>query len=209
VAKSGSILAGLTRLPWWANVILAIVVYLCLKYLAPALNFGNAFYAWTAKASGGLAPFCAAAMLVPKAISILNNRRREKLPEGQSESRSILSMSRPEFETLIRQTYIRRGYSVTETGGVADGAVDLILSRNDEELFIRCKHWKLGKVGVKEVRKLYQVISAEGASGGIFICSGEFTPEASDFAEGKPVELVDGVALARMIEETGKSDFRF
>jgi restriction system protein len=80
----------------------------------------------------------------------------------------------------------------------------LILRKNGEHLLVRCKHWKLEKIGVKVARELYGVVGAEGASGGVDICSGTFTQEARDFARGKPIEVVEGTTLVRMIEEVKK-----
>jgi restriction system protein len=94
---------------------------------------------------------------------------------------------------------------VTETGGGgADGGVDLILKKNGEHLLVQCKNWRVDKVGVKVVRELYGVVAAEGATGGVVICSGAFNQEALDFARGKPMELIEGTTLARMIEEVKK-----
>ena len=93
---------------------------------------------------------------------------------------------------------------MTETGGSGpDGGVDLILRKNGEHLLVQCKNWRRD-IGVKIVRELYGVVAAKGATGGIVICSGTFTREARDFARGKPMELIEGTALARMIEEVKK-----
>jgi restriction system protein len=81
-----------------------------------------------------------------------------------------------------------------------------VLRKNGEKLLVQCKHWKMARIGVKVVRELYGVVAAEGASGGIVICSGTFTQEAHDFAKGKPMELVEGAALGRMVEEVRKKE---
>jgi restriction system protein len=48
---------------------------------------------------------------------------------------------------------------------------------------------------------LYGVVSAEGANKGILITSSAFTKGAEEFAQGKPIELIDGDQLERLIEE--------
>lgn len=55
------------------------------------------------------------------------------------------------------------------------------------------------KVPVTVVRELYGVMMAEGASGAIVVTSGEFTPDAKRFAEGKSIVLVDGRLLVNSI----------
>lgn len=203
--RNRSFIEDLARLPWWVSVVLAAIAYFSMKYGIPAIKFQNSFHAGMAKAAPGLAPFLAVVLLVPAAISVFNSRRRGPLLEKQEGIGGIRSIAWREFEELVGEAYKRLGYSVTATGGGgADGGVDLILTKNGEELFIQCKHWKLEKIGVKVVRELYGVVAAEGASGGIVISSGAFTREARDFAIGKPMELIEGTTLARMVEEVKK-----
>ncbi|MGC9966135.1 MAG: restriction endonuclease [Syntrophobacteraceae bacterium] len=204
--QNGSILDELALFPWWVGVILAVIVYLSLKYWIPTIKFQNTFYAGTAKAAPGLAPFLAGIMLAPAAVSAFFSWRKGPLPERQKGTGGIRSIAWREFEGLVSEAYKRLGYSVTETGaGAADGGVDLILRKNDEELFVLLRHWKLEEIGVTAVRELYGVVAAEGASGGVVLCSGAFTQEALDFAGGKPMELIEGTTLARMVEEVKKN----
>jgi restriction system protein len=48
---------------------------------------------------------------------------------------------------------------------------------------------------------LYGVAVAEKGDRGIFVTTGTYTPDALAFARGKPLELVDGEALARLVED--------
>lgn len=64
---------------------------------------------------------------------------------------------------------------------------------------IQCKNWKTKAVGVSIVRELFGVVTAENASAGILVCSGNFTRDAIEFARGKPIELVAGAELIRLI----------
>ena len=102
--------------------------------------------------------------------------------------------------------YRRQGYSVREnTGSGADGGVDLVLSKDGKRKLVQCKNWKSSKVGVSTVRELFGVVTAEGAAEGIVVCSGHFTKDADEFAKGKPITLVDGAALSRLISDVQKS----
>jgi restriction system protein len=110
------------------------------------------------------------------------------------------------FERQVAEVYRQRGYSVEETGGGgADGGVDLILHRNGQKTIVQCKRWRTYKVGVKPIRELYGVMTAEGADYAIFISSGIYTNEALQFAEGKPLELVDGAQFAEMMRHFQKN----
>lgn len=70
---------------------------------------------------------------------------------------------------------------------------------------VQCKNWRSRKVGVPTIRELFGVVTAENAAEGIIVCSGHFTNEAIDFAKGKPITLVDGAALSRLIGDVQKS----
>jgi len=60
---------------------------------------------------------------------------------------------------------------------------------------VQCEQWRAFKVGVDVVRELYGVVAATGAIGGFVVTSGRFTSEASAFASGRNVTLIDGAAL--------------
>lgn len=64
---------------------------------------------------------------------------------------------------------------------------------------VQCKNWKSIKVGVKVVREMYGVMIAEQASSMKIIISGLFTQEAKNFAENKPIDLIDGAQLEKLI----------
>jgi len=183
-----------------------VVVYFLFKYVVPTITFQNPFLKGIALALPSFAHFAAVILLFVAAISAFNAWRKGKMLDGQKGLETIRSISWREFEELVGEAYRRKGYSVTETGGGgADGGVDLVLRKDGDKLLVQCKHWKIVKVGVKVVRELYGVVAAEGATGGIVISSGTFTQEAKDFAKDKPLELVDGSGLLKLIAEVQRS----
>ena len=200
--KNESILNVLTKLPWWIVVIIAIVCYVSLKYIIPAIEFQNVFFNGIAKGAPVLAPAFSIVILIAAAWSAFNAWRKGQLFESQKDIETIRQLSWREFEELVGEAYRRKSYSVTETGGGgSDGGVDLILKRGGEKLLVQCKHWKMSKVGVKVIRELYGVVAAEGATGGIVISTGSFTQEAIDFAKGKLLELINGAQLQQLIKD--------
>ena len=70
---------------------------------------------------------------------------------------------------------------------------------------VQCKQWKAYKVGVDVVRELYGVMAAKGATGGIVVTSGRFTDDASKFAAGRNVRLIDGPKLIALIKQAQQS----
>lgn len=105
---------------------------------------------------------------------------------------------------LVGDAFRRQGYKVVETGGGgADGGVDLVLSKpsqnGTEKVLVQCKHWRVLNVGVSVVRELYGVMAARGATGGVVVTSGRFTAEATSFASGRNVTLLDGPKLHSLL----------
>lgn len=102
---------------------------------------------------------------------------------------------------LMGEAFRRRGFSVVETGVGADGGVDIVLDRAGERFFVQCQQWRALNVGVKAVRELYEVMAARDATGGFVVTSGKFTNEATAFATGRHIELIDGDTLTLMIQD--------
>lgn len=200
--RNESLFEVLARGSWKINVGLAIIVYVSFKYVIPRMEFQNIFFIAFARFAPQIAPVITGLLLFVAGLSVFNAWRKGELFNQQKGMDTIRKLSWREFEELVGEAYRRKGYSVKETGGGgADGGVDLVLRRGGEILLVQCKHWKMDKVGVKIVRELYGVVAAEGASGGIVISSGSFTQEALDFAKGKPLELINGLKLQRLITE--------
>ena len=85
----------------------------------------------------------------------------------------------------------------------ADGGIDIIAHDPRPivggKYIIQCKRYT-SPVAVSFVRDLYGVVTAERASKGILVTNSRFTREARDFAEDKPIELVDGDGLAALMK---------
>ena len=76
-----------------------------------------------------------------------------------------------------------------------DDAVDVYLYRGDESqpsAYVHCNSWHDGPVGAKPVRELFGVMAAGGVSEGWFVATGDFVPEALEFARGKNLHLLAG-----------------
>jgi restriction system protein len=113
----------------------------------------------------------------------------------------LLSLSFPEFQTLMAEAFRRIGYTVLENTGESSVGIDLVLDREGQKLFVQCKQWKVLKVGVKPVRELAGVMSAKGVPDGFFVSAGSYTREARAFADKVGIALVDGVGLEKLVRE--------
>lgn len=201
-------------MPWWAGLGLAVVSFLVLRSLAnmplPSVVPGQgASHLVTASIWRGMA--LAGQYIVPLVcvigaiVSAIRRRHRATLADTVSQSTAadaLDHMSWREFELLVGERFRRRGYAVKETGGGgADGGVDLVLTQGGEKFLVQCKQWRSFKVGVSTVRELYGVMAAHGAAGGFVVTSGRFTADATAFAKGRNVHLIDGPDLLQLLRE--------
>lgn len=215
-----AVLDSLAMLPWWVCLVLAALSYPLLHRLASPIQVSDiqsqggalvgtmvqkAILHGIANAAQYIAPLL---LLVAAALSAWRRKQRQTLVADVAQARNshaLHDMSWREFELLVGEAYRLQGYRVDETGGGGpDGGVDLVLTKGSEKFFVQCKQWKAYKVGVATVRELYGVMAARGGTGGFVITSGRFTTDAKDFAEGRNIELVDGLQLFAMVQQ-GKS----
>jgi hypothetical protein len=114
----------------------------------------------------------------------------------------FLQMQPKDFETLIARLLVSMGLDVQVTKQTGDGGVDL-LARSSEPItgglfVVQCKRYS-GTVGEPVLRDLYGVMHHHRASKGILITTSNFTRQAREFAEGKPIDLVDGNSLRALL----------
>ena len=190
----------LTEAPWWVSVVIAAIVYGGMRWIAPSIEFKNQMLKSIGAAMPQAAWVFGLLFLFPALVSFLKRKQRQKLLDSRRNIDSMRDLPWKEFELLIGEAFRRQGYTVEERGGGgADGGVDLMLRKGGERILVQCKHWKSRQVGVNVVRELYGVMVHEKAAKAIVAISGEFTEEAKSFARGKPLELINGPELFRLI----------
>jgi len=96
------------------------------------------------------------------------------------------------------------GLEARQTRPSRDGGVDCIAYDTrpifDGKVVIQAKRYK-NTVGVSAVRDLYGTLQNEGASKGILVATSGYGPASFDFAQNKPIELLDGANLLYLLEE--------
>ena len=213
--SGGAAIVELTALlPWWGGVMLAVASYAGLHlYVSrplPPVTLGSNYMLQAighALATTGqyLLPFL---FLMAAVMSASRRWKRRRLLAGvvSSAAPDVLNgLSWREFEMLVGEAFRVRGYSVVETGGSADGGVDVVLRKDSEKYFVQCKQWRAQTVGVPVVRELYGAMAAHGATGGFVVTSGRFTKPAIEFAQGRNLTLIDGPQLHAMIQQVSQT----
>jgi restriction system protein len=197
----------LVQLPWPAGVVFGLAGFAVFRWgLAGYFGSrGDVFSQSIAKAlaSGGLAGIAwmfLALGLVAAAVSAFRSRDRATLLDQQGDLESLRALSWARFEQLVGEAYRRQGYAIEETGqGGADGGVDLLLRKDGATTLVQCKQWRSRQVGVSVVREMHGLMHHHGAAAVKIVCTGVFSSDCYRFAVGKPLELVDGVELARLV----------
>lgn len=109
----------------------------------------------------------------------------------------LLELSPREFEEMVVDLYRAQGYSAKRTGSPGDHGVDVVVrASNGEKWVAQCKRWRT-LVGEPVVRDFYGVMQHEKADQGIIVAVRGFTPQARDWARGKPILLYDGSEFLR------------
>jgi len=209
----------ISRIPWWASVLCAIVAYLVLNALAtapmPKLTQPNQLGSlmvgsvWRGLAFAGqyIVPLL---FLLGALMSFVRRREASALVQQAAQTpgaAGLNQMSWPQFERLVGETLRRMGYQITENAGAGpDGGIDLRATRDGQRYIVQCKQWRTYRVGVSVVREHFGIVTAEGAAGGFVVTSGRFTEEAVEFAVGKPIVLIDGERLSKAVATVSRSD---
>jgi restriction system protein len=117
---------------------------------------------------------------------------------------NLLALTPSEFESLITNLFEKMGLDTRQTRPSRDGGVDCVAWDSRPvmggKVVIQAKRYA-GTVGVSAVRDLFGTVHNEGASKGILVTTSGFGKASFDFAEGKPLELLDGTNLLYLLRE--------
>ena len=144
--SAGVAIVELTALlPWWGGVMLAGASYGALhlyvsRPMSPVSPGDSTFLIQAmARALAITGQYLLPVLFLIAALtSVLRRRKRRQLLAGVSAAPDALNaMSWREFEMLVGEAFRVQGYSVVETGGSADGGVDVVLSLDPPTLIRR------------------------------------------------------------------------
>ena len=117
---------------------------------------------------------------------------------------NLMDLTPKEFESLITNLFSRMGLDTKQTRPSRDGGVDCV-AYDPRPIFggkvvIQAKRYK-NTVGVSAVRDLFGTVQNEGASKGILVTTSGYGSSSFEFADGKPLELLDGANLLFLLSE--------
>lgn len=105
-----------------------------------------------------------------------------------------------EFERIVLNLYERLGYKVKATPYVGDSGIDGFLQRGTASFVLQAKRFE-GTVGEPVLRDLFGSMHAAKANGAVLVTTGTLSRRARQWAEGKPIEVVQLTDLIKLIEQ--------
>lgn len=97
------------------------------------------------------------------------------------------NLSPYDFERVMAKIFEKKGFSVKITPQTRDGGKDIFIAKNDLCSFlfyVECKKYAPNRpVSIDIIQRLYGVVSAEKATGGIIATTSYFTKPAKDYVQ--------------------------
>jgi restriction system protein len=117
---------------------------------------------------------------------------------------NLLDLSPKAFESFVQNLFTRMGYDTDQFRSSGDGGIDCMAYKRDPvapmKIAVQAKLYTK-TVSPTHVRDLYGTMQHEGATLGIMITTSGYGPGSVEFANGKPLHLIDGPGLISICQE--------
>lgn len=178
-----SLFAILLRSPWWVSIAVAAALALLAGALLPAAY----------RVAGALSalPFVV--------IGALAARRQWKLPSAarvSSTLEAVRSMAWPAFARVLEDAFRRDGYTVLRDTAAS---VDFELERQGRKMLVCARRWKAARTGLDALRALQATREAADVPDALYICLGELTDNAGQFAAAHRIAIWQAAELAQAL----------
>jgi len=121
---------------------------------------------------------------------------------------AIHNLTPRQFEEMVAELMIKRGYEVDLTKSTRDGGKDLIIANHTDignfMYYVECKKYApKNPVGVNLVRELVGTIFADKVTAGIMITSSYYSHDAVEFSKNfrHQISLIDFIKLKEWMRE--------
>jgi restriction system protein len=119
---------------------------------------------------------------------------------------NLLDLTPKEFESFVQNLFTKMGYETDQFRTSGDGGIDCMAYKRDPvapmKIAVQAKLYTK-TVMPTHVRDLYGTMQHEGATLGIMITTSGYGPGSVEFANGKPLHLIDGTGLLSICQEHG------
>lgn len=172
----------LSEQPWWMSILVAAALFMVAYQFQPLY-----------------APFVALPFAVVAGYAAWKQFRSRSPADAIERLDALRGMSWEQFSTVISAAYRRQGYEVE---AAKSGAFDFRLRKNSQVTLVQCRRWKVNQVGVGPVRDLHEALGKNDAYNCVCLTAGDFSPQAREYASGRPIRLVSGHALLDLTRKT-------
>ncbi len=121
-------------------------------------------------------------------------------------SLGLLKLDPLQFEHLLADLLRRMGLEANLTKASHDGGIDIVATDSRPilggKIVVQAKRYN-HTVPVSAVRDLYGAMQHEGASKAILFTTSRLSADAWQFASGKPIQLIEGDQLVRLLQAQG------
>lgn len=121
--------------------------------------------------------------------------------------KDFLTASDSKFEALCKTIVQNLGMEIIEINVKRGSLANIVVSEKDEKWMAQRKIKEFirvfrinDKLGDNAIREMLEEMKSAGASKGIMITSSEFTRQAIEYAESRPVELFDKTQLSKLLK---------
>ncbi|MCX4696610.1 restriction endonuclease [Streptomyces sp. NBC_01408] len=126
--------------------------------------------------------------------------------DGGEDEPDLFEMDPIAFENLVAELFRAMGMEAVTTQRSGDGGVDVEALDpapiRGGRIVVQVKRYR-NTVPPTAVRDLYGTVQDKGANKGVLVTTASFGPGSYTFANGKPLELVPGVELVRLLHQYG------
>ena len=138
-------------------------------------------------------------------VQVINRKRKHAFFDQKDSLVELKALPWKEFEHFVGTFFEKMGYKVEVTGGLKDGGIDVIISKDNKLHFVQCKKYQERQVTLSMVRDFYGAMAAKrNREKGFFVTTGAATLDAQQFAEENSIELIDGPRLMEYIHLANK-----
>ena len=185
--NKNSLFAILLRSPWWISIAVAAGIFALTRTILP----DYALYAFFVSL-----PFLA--------IGCYAGWRQLRAPSAEriaGRLEALRALSWEEFSAALEDAFRRDGYGV---GRLNVAGADLELTKAARVSLVGGKRWKVARAGIEPLKELDAARQSREAHECIYVTAGEITDNASAFAAGKNIRLMQGAELAKFLPQPKK-----
>jgi len=118
----------------------------------------------------------------------------------------LYELSPKAFEHYVAALFRHKGYRVNVSGRSGDEGVDLeIVQPNGKRAIAQCKRYR-NTVGPEIVRELYGTMIHERVHHAFLVTTAHISEGAHEWARNKPMTLIDGVTLVRLVATLARQE---